>query len=377
MTPDELPFEDSAEELFEQAPCGYLTTLLDGSIVRVNRTFEAWTGLDRRELLAGRRFQDLLTAGGRVYYETHYTPLLHMQGAVNEIALDIVRADGSRLPALVNSVVREEGAHSRRVIRTSVFDATHRRRYEQELVLARTREREVALALQRSLLSGELPDGEGVRIEVVYRPAERSLEVGGDWYDAFWLDAPRRVGVAVGDVVGSGLEAAVTMGQLRSAVRAFAAMDLGPGALLEALERYAQRHGVGRMATLAYAEVDVAVGTVRYACAGHPPPAVVDAAGGANLLWDGRSLPLDAGMAPASRPEATFALAAGGALVLYSDGLVERRDRPLRAGLDALVEALERRSIGPPGRLCEGVADDLLDRGGDDDVCSLALRLVG
>ena len=118
--PDRALLADSAEELFEHAPCGYLTTSLDGSILRVNRTFEELTGFGRDELLGGRRFQDLLTGGGRIYHETHYAPLLHMQGSVREIALDIVRADGSRLPALVNSVVREDAGHGR-VIRTSVF----------------------------------------------------------------------------------------------------------------------------------------------------------------------------------------------------------------------------------------------------------------
>ena len=368
--------EDSAEELFENAPCGYLTTRFDGSILKVNRTFEEWTGLRRDELLAGRRFQDLLTAGGRIYHETHYAPLLHMQGSVREIALDIVRADGSRLPALVNSIVREDAAGRGRVIRTSIFDATDRRRYEQELVRARTRERDVALALQRSLLTGELPDSDRIRTEVFYRPAGRALEVGGDWYDAFWLEAPDRAVVVVGDVVGHGIDAASAMGQLRSAVRAYASMGLAPGALLVALERYAQRHGVGRMATLAYAEVDIDTRQVRYACAGHPPPAVLDPDGRARLLLAGRSLPLDTAVAPQSRAEATVALPGGGVLMLYSDGLVERRDRPLQAGLDALVTALEQSQRNRRGNLCAAVTDELLgSAGSSDDVCVLAVHL--
>ena len=368
--------EDSAEELFEHAPCGYLTTRFDGSILKVNRTFEEWTGLRRDELLAGRRFQDLLTAGGRIYHETHYAPLLHMQGSVREIALDIVRADGSRLPALVNSVVRADPGSPGRVIRTSIFDATDRRRYEQELVRARTREHDVALALQRSLLSGELPDSEGIRTEVVYRPAVRALEIGGDWYDAFWLDAPRRVGVVVGDVVGHGIDAASAMGQLRSAVRAYASMALAPGALLDALECYARRHGVGRMATVAYAEIDIDTRQVSYACAGHPPPAVLDSDGRARFLLSGRSLPLDAHIVPPARGEATFTLPGGGVLMLYSDGLVERRDRPLQEGLDALVTALERSWREGRDNLCAAVTDELLGTaGGGDDVCVLAVHL--
>jgi sigma-B regulation protein RsbU (phosphoserine phosphatase) len=94
-SPDTL-FDATATELFEDAPCGYITTDLDGVLVRVNRTFERLTG-HRREDLAGKaRFADLLSAGGRIYYETHYAPLLMMQGSVNEIALEIRRADGVR-----------------------------------------------------------------------------------------------------------------------------------------------------------------------------------------------------------------------------------------------------------------------------------------
>ena len=369
--------EDSAEALFEHAPCGYLTTRLDGSIIRVNRTFEEWTGLRRDDLLAGRRFQDLLTGGGRIYHETHYAPLLHMQKSVREIALDIVRADGSRMPALVNAVVREDATGADPVITASIFDATDRRSYERELVQARTRERDVALALQRSLLSGELPVSSHLHTEVVYRPGVRALEVGGDWYDAFWLEAPRTVGLVVGDVVGRGIDAASTMGQLRSAVRAYASMALAPGELLGALERYARRHDVGRMATIAYAELDVASGRLRYACAGHPPPAVAYPDGRAELLWEGRSMPLDAHLASDTRPDATFELPRGGAFMLYSDGLVEQRDRPLRSGLDALVVALERVGDDRRRTLCEAVTAELIGRdGADDDLCVLAIHRI-
>ena len=92
---------DSAEELFEDAPCGYVTTRADGTILRVNRTFEALTGLRRDDLVDKARFQDLLSPGGQIYHETHYAPLLRMQGSVREIAMDIITADRQRLPVLV------------------------------------------------------------------------------------------------------------------------------------------------------------------------------------------------------------------------------------------------------------------------------------
>ena len=280
MTAEEKLLEATTEDLFEDAPCGYLVTQLDGTIVRVNRTFEAWTGLARDQLLDGTRLQDLFSAGGQIYYETHYAPLLRMQGSVRAIAVEIVRADGSRLPALVNSAVSAE-AGERRIVRTTVFDATDRRQYEQELLTARRREQEIARHLQRNMLSGRLPASPSVELEVAYRPAEEGLEVGGDWYDAFWLDEPTKMGLVVGDVVGRGIEAAATMGQLRSAVRALASSDPGPARLLDGLELYVQRYGVGQMATVVYAELEPVARRVRYVCAGHPPPAVLPPGRGA------------------------------------------------------------------------------------------------
>ena len=127
--------EDDPADLYENAPMGYLSALPDGRIVKVNRTFGAWTGRTPDDLL-GIRFQDLLTVGGRVFHETHVMPLLRMQGAVREIALDVVRVDGSVVPCLMNAVeVRDEdGAPV--LLRATLFEATARRRYEQELLSA-------------------------------------------------------------------------------------------------------------------------------------------------------------------------------------------------------------------------------------------------
>ena len=135
------PAEDSAEDLYENAPCGYLSTLPDGTIARVNETFLRWTGYRRDELVERRRFADLLSAGGRIYHETHLAPLLRMQGAVREIALEVVCADGRRLPVLVNSLLKRDAAGDPLLIRTTLIDATERKAYERELVRARDRER--------------------------------------------------------------------------------------------------------------------------------------------------------------------------------------------------------------------------------------------
>ena len=134
-------FDESAEELFENAPCGYLSAAPDGMLIRVNETFLRWTGYRREDLVGVKRFQDLLSVGGRIYHETHYAPMLQMQGTVREIAVDIVGANGDRLPVLVNSVLVRDEDGAPQVVRTTVFDATERKRYERELLAARDRER--------------------------------------------------------------------------------------------------------------------------------------------------------------------------------------------------------------------------------------------
>ena len=131
--------DENADDLYENAPCGYLSALLDGTLVKVNQTFLTWTGHRRDDLVGRRRFVDLLTIGSRIFHETHYAPLLRMQEAVREIAVDILCADGRRLPVLINSVVKKDAAGQPVLIRTTVFNATDRKEYERELVRERQR----------------------------------------------------------------------------------------------------------------------------------------------------------------------------------------------------------------------------------------------
>ena len=158
---DFLPgFDDEA--LYEDAPCGYLATLPDGTVLRVNRTFLRWTGFDAEEL-CGTRFQDKLTLAGRIYHETHFAPLLRMQGTISEVALDFVCKDGNRLPTLVNTVQRTDADGRPIVNLTTVFDARDRRRYEQELLAARDSARTAATELQR--LNAELEQRVAAAVE--------------------------------------------------------------------------------------------------------------------------------------------------------------------------------------------------------------------
>jgi PAS domain S-box-containing protein len=144
---DQRELIETAEELYENAPCGYLSTLPDGTIVRVNQTLLDWTAFGRQDLV-GYHFQDLLSVGGRVFYDTHFGPLLHMQGFVNEIAFDLRCADGQTLPVLVNATQKRDAAGHPLVHRITAFNATDRRKYERELLLARQKAEEVARELR-------------------------------------------------------------------------------------------------------------------------------------------------------------------------------------------------------------------------------------
>ncbi|HLL00027.1 MAG TPA: ATP-binding protein [Myxococcaceae bacterium] len=138
--------DESAEELYENAPCGYITTLPNGTIVRANRTFLEWMGYQREELLNGKRFQELLTVGGKLFHETHYAPLLRLQGAVHEINFELVTKNGRKLPFLVNSVHKKDSAGRPVLTRTTLFNITDRKNYERELLLARKKAQEAEQA---------------------------------------------------------------------------------------------------------------------------------------------------------------------------------------------------------------------------------------
>jgi PAS domain S-box-containing protein len=129
-------FYEELQDLFENAPCGYVSAGPDGRILRANLTFCLWLGRDQAELV-GRRFQEFLNIAGKMYYETHFAPLLRMQGFFNEVALDLVRTDGTTVPVLVNAVERRDEAGALRFVRITIFNASDRRRYERELLGAR------------------------------------------------------------------------------------------------------------------------------------------------------------------------------------------------------------------------------------------------
>ena len=218
-------------------------------------------------------------------------------------------------------------------------------------------EHDLASTLQQALLPESLPRADGLEIAVRYLPAEGSA-AGGDFYDAVELPGGR-LGIAVGDIVGHGAEAAAAMGQLRSALRAYALEGRSPARLLQLLSRYADGVAGARGATLVYAVVDPAAREVRYAAAGHPPPLLVSSNGRARYLEGARGVPLDRALGHVYE-DAVAAVPEGTTLVLYSDGAIERRGEPLDVGLGRLAEAAAESSRLAPDGLCTRIIEALL-----------------
>jgi phosphoserine phosphatase RsbU/P len=313
--------------------------------------------------------------------------MLQMHGQAREIAVDIVRADGTRLPALINSVVACSGEGSPAYVRTAVFDATDRRAYERELLAARRRAEEsearaqvLAKTLQQSLLPPAAPQIPGLDLAAVYRPAGRCDEVGGDFYDVFesrdgdWI-------VSIGDVRGKGAGAAVVTALARYTLRAAAIRVEEPALVLETLNEVLLREEDDASCTVAYARVRLdPAGSCRVtvACGGHPLPLLLRPAAPSRPVGEPGTLLGLLGTIEVS--DVTTALRPGDALVFYTDGVTEARG-PLgffgEEGLAALLDTMG-------GKDAQTVAQELVDAVVDfqdghprDDIAVLVLRMPG
>jgi sigma-B regulation protein RsbU (phosphoserine phosphatase) len=385
---DPALLEDSVEDLYENAPCGYLSTRLDGQIAKINTTLLSWLGYRRDELVGRRSFSDLLTVGGRLYHETHFAPLLAMQGEIGGVALELKTADGTRLPVLVNSAVRTSPAGEPLLIRTTIVEARDRRAYERELLRARQeaelegeRLQLLVTTLQRSLLPPALPAVPGLQAAAHYHFASLN-EVGGDFYDLFALDAGRW-GLFLGDVCGKGAEAAAMTSMIRYTLRAAAVYDPDPAAVLSTLntalhEEY--ERGFGRFCTAVFGLLsrDGDSFVLTLASGGHPAPLLIRA--GAASYHPVRGGPFigvfDDAVFTATT---TIVLAPGDTLLLYTDGLIDARTGEARErfGEEALCELAA--SVVPATATSVVTAIiELLDGFGaglDDDVAVLALSV--
>ncbi len=480
------------------APVGLLTLTADGVVLEVNEALLHWTGHCRASVV-GTRLPELFSIGGRMYWETHLAPLLHAEGRVDEVAVELVVAAG-RLPVLLTAVLSPHGGTEARM-HVALSGARERSRYERELLAARSqadhtarqitalhqataavsaatlvsevaeallstaayalgaraatvwltgddgelhphhsdqpplpappgsdaeavlisllgrdrvqgvlrfvpasrtelldhdvltsigrqagvaldrahlyeRSTSVAHELAHSLLAGSAPKDDRFVVAAAYRPAVADLAVGGDWHDTFLLGADA-VALVVGDVVGRGLSAAIAMGQLRSATRAVAAPGRGPAVVLAELDRFVEQVEAAAVATVAYGELDLEAGQLTYACAGHLPPLLLPVSAPPRFLWEGRSTPLGS-TASHGRVEASVDLAPGDRVLLYTDGLVERRCSDIDDRMGRLLTVARRERDQPLADAVRTITDEMLHGvTAPDDACALLLAWQG
>jgi sigma-B regulation protein RsbU (phosphoserine phosphatase) len=385
VTPEPI-LGDSAEDLYQNAPCGYIVARPDRSIIRVNATLSTWLGYERKALI-DKPFTDLLAVGSLMHYETHFAPLLQLQGQLAGITVDLVTADGSRLPVFVTANVKADVDGRPILLRITFHDAGIRRSYERELLDERQRlERErarvqvFARTLQRSLLPPLLSPPEGLDAAAHYLAASTD-DVGGDFYDLFPL-AHDKWAFFIGDVSGKGAGAAAVTSLTRYTLRAAAAFDADPVVVLHNLHTVLSqefRDTVNQFATVVFGIITPDGGGfgIQLASGGHLPPLLLGADGGARYVDTIGGHPVGIPMEP-KFIAARIRLGPGDTLVLYTDGLTEARTGSGAERYDyhgALLEFAGEQAPTTASEIVEAI-QSLLDSFGsglEDDVAVLAL----
>jgi serine phosphatase RsbU (regulator of sigma subunit) len=305
------------------------------------------------------------------YWSPVNVPVFGPDGRTVELVL--LRVE--EVTELIRDRGRREGGGRATVLEAELYTrARELQEVNERLRRAHAREREVALTLQESMLPALRPVGDH-RVAVRYHPAVGALNVCGDWYDMIELPGDR-VSVAVGDVVGHGLAAAGVMGQLRSALSAAARVADGPARALDVLGLYARSVEGAESATAVKVFIDWEARRLTYSSAGHLPPALQRPDGEVVFLEEATDPPLGARPVHLPRPQAETVFAEGATLVLYTDGLVERRHEDIDTGLARLADSLARHLGADPETLADALLADLIPAGGaSDDIALVILRL--
>ncbi|MDX3188104.1 SpoIIE family protein phosphatase [Streptomyces sp. MN03-5084-2B] len=317
-----------------------------------------------REQLLGTPITTLLDDGG----DHRWRQVIADPGAILEVSEihQVRRADGTEMALELSIQATPLG------VQAIGRDVTERRRREAERDLLLQREHEIAETLQRSLLPRDLPELPRLAAAARYQPATVHAQTGGDWYELLSLGGSR-VALSIGDVVGKGPQAAAVMGQLRTALATSLLDGHGPAAALDRLDAFAARTDGAAGTTCACLTLDWATGTLTWATAGHLPPLVLEH--GAPRLLTGSGSVLGAS-GSARYEQHTTTLSPGASVILYTDGLVERREELIDDGLRRLCETAGRHHALPPAHQVTTITDALLDTGQDDDVAVLAVRLM-
>ncbi|KAB8161702.1 SpoIIE family protein phosphatase [Streptomyces sp. 3MP-14] len=263
-----------------------------------------------------------------------------------------------------------DSGHTQRGVLVFAADITDQVVTAERLRESESQQRAAAVTLQHSLLPQKLEQPDDLRVAAVYQPGGLDAAVGGDWYDVITLGAGRTA-VVIGDVMGRGVRAAAVMGQLRTAVRAYAKLDLPPHEVLGLLDGLAADIDASQIATCVYAVYDPNEASLTYASAGHLPVLIRDPDGTVHRATDPTGPPLGTG--GWIHASGTIPFHPGAQAVLYTDGLVERRDADIDVGLDALERALSGAGDSP-GIICHRLLRALgIDEDHDDDVAILVL----
>ncbi|MFE2064769.1 PP2C family protein-serine/threonine phosphatase [Streptomyces sp. NPDC059467] len=340
---------------------------LETSLLRVLATGE-------RDTMALQRYDVQIPDRPGHWEERYWSPVnVPVLGADGKVVLLVHRVEE------VTELIRARRAADdgqTRVLEAELYRrAGELQEVNERLRQAHAREREVAVALQEAMLPAPRQPAHHLAA-VRYRPAVGALNVCGDWYDLVDLVGGDRIGVSVGDVVGHGLEAACVMGQLRSALSAASRVAEGPAQALNVLGRYAHVVDGAESATAVTTFVDFDRHTVTYSSAGHPPPVLLHADGRVEFLDRATDPPLDARPDPLPRPQAVTAFDDGATLVLYTDGLIERRREDIDTGLHRLARSLALHRELDPETLADAVLRELLPpEGATDDTALVVVRL--
>lgn len=331
---------------FADLPCGYVEVGPDDVITAANPEFLRLVGRTSDDVVGVRTFPELLPVGDRMFYETHYRPTIQMHDEIREIAFELVRPDGEKMPVLVSATQVSE-ADGGPFVRTVVFEARSRRSYEQELVRARRvaqeaeeRARKLAETLQRSFIPPSAPEVPGLDIAAAYRPAGDGTEVGGDFYDVFQISTGEWI-IAVGDVCGKGVEAAVLTAFVSHTLRALAVQWDDPSEMLRALNTALLGHPSDRFCTVVVLRMlrDGDDWLVKISSGGHPLPLLVTAA--CEIAEIGAAGSLVGVLTHPRLDDERRVITTGDRIVVFTDGVTEARGDGGLFGIEGVVGVLD------------------------------------
>jgi serine phosphatase RsbU (regulator of sigma subunit)/anti-sigma regulatory factor (Ser/Thr protein kinase) len=354
-----LLLDEATNELVARAAKGLEEAVEQGVRIPVGKGFAGRIAAERSPVIID-----------RVDHQNVLNPILRQKGVVSLLGVPLL-VQGEVLGVihvgtLTERRFTEHDIELLQLVAERAALALHVRLYERERMMTET--------LQRTFLPEALPKVPGLRMASAYLPASSSAGIGGDWYDVFVLPSGE-VALAIGDVAGHGLHAASVMGKIRNALRAYSVEVAPPAEVVSRLDRLMKTFGIEDIITLLYGVVDVGISSFRFAAAGHLPPLVVTRRQGRFAHIADVDPPLGTGRVQAFH-EHVVRLEPGASLLLYTDGLIERREESLDDGLERLRKAAESVSdVRAPAEAISDVLHAILgERRPSDDIALVLLQ---